>query len=280
MFPRKNLFAMLALACAAPTALADVTVPERLKNVDKLVYCSGLDGAPLAFFNQQQQPDGLIVDLGNEIAQRLGKRVEWRVTPFAGLIPAILARQCDLGMSQLFDKPERREVIDMVNYMNSSQTVTVPKGNPKGIHRLDDLSGRKVAVLNGSTIKNLLEAQNEKLAKAGKAPMLILPFNTDTDAFQALRIRQVDAYGTTVEFSAYYQQMAPGLFEDAVPAFAKILTGIGVRKDDRELGLAVQQVIQDMRTDGSYQALFRKWNVEGDALQPGEGNPLTMEGGA
>lgn len=280
MIPGKNLLAMLALACAIPSALAAVAVPERLKNVDKLVYCSGLDGAPLAFFDAQQKPDGLIVDLGNEIARRLGKKVEWRVTPFAGLIPAILARQCDLGMSQLFDKPERRQVIDMVNYMNSSQTVVVPHGNPKGVHSLDDLSGKKVAVLNGSTIRSLLEAHNETLAKAGKAPMSIVLFNTDTDAFQALRIQQVDAYGTTVEFSGYYQELAPGLFEDAVPAFAKILTGIGVRKDDRELGLAVQQIIQDMQADGSYTKLFHKWKVEGDGLKPGEGNPLTMGGGA
>lgn len=36
-------------------------------------------------------------------------------------------------VDQLFDKPERRQVIDIVNYMYSSQSVVVPKGNPKGI---------------------------------------------------------------------------------------------------------------------------------------------------
>lgn len=66
-------------------------------------------------------------------------------------------------------------------------------------------------MLNGSTIKTLLDAENEKLTKAGKTPMKLVVYNTDTDAFQALRIGQVDAYGTTVETAGYYAAMAPDL---------------------------------------------------------------------
>jgi polar amino acid transport system substrate-binding protein len=169
-------------------------------------------------------------------------------------------------VDQLFDKPERREVIDIVNYMYSSQSVVVPKGNPKGVQSLSDLSGLKVAVLNGSTIKTLLDAENQKFAEAGKPPMKLGVYNTDTDAFQALRIGQADAYGTTVETAGYYQNMAPDLFQEGVPAFSRILTGIGIRKDDPELSAAVAQVLQDLRDDGSYLALLRKWHVESDKL--------------
>ena len=123
-------------------------------------------------------------------------------------------------VDQLFDKPERREVINIVNYMYSSQSVVVPKGNPKGIKSLDDLSGHKVAVLNGSTIKTLLDAQNETLAKAGKPPIKLVVYNTDTDAFQALRISQVDAYGTTVETAGYYATWRPTCFRKAFPLSA------------------------------------------------------------
>jgi len=157
-------------------------------------------------------------------------------------------------------------VIDIVNYMYSSQSVVVPKGNPKGIQALDDLSGHKVAVLNGSTIKTLLDAQNDSLAKAGKPPMKLVVYNTDTDAFQALRINQVDAYGTTVETAGYYAAMAPELFQEGVPAFSRILTGLGIRKDDPQLSAAVQQVVSDMRSDGSYVQLLNKWHVSSDTL--------------
>src|SRR5450830_1847483 len=85
--------------------------------------------APQVSFDEAQKPRGLTVDLGLEIAKRLGdKQVQWRVIPFSGLVPALLAQQCDMIVDQLFDKPERRQVIDIVNYMYSSQSVVVPKG--------------------------------------------------------------------------------------------------------------------------------------------------------
>ncbi|MFK3795662.1 MULTISPECIES: ABC transporter substrate-binding protein [unclassified Pseudomonas] len=261
------LAALVSLSLCVPLVSAAPTVPDRLQKVDKVTYCSGMDSPPLVSFDAAQKPVGLTIDLGVEIAKRLGgKKVEWRVIPFSGLVPALLAQQCDMIVDQLFDKPERREVINIVNYMYSSQSVVVPKGNPKGIQSLDDLSGHKVAVLNGSTIKSLLDTQNESLAKAGKAPLKLVVYNTDTDAFQALRINQVDAYGTTVETAGYYAAMAPDLFQEGVPAFSRILTGLGIRKDDAQLTAAVQQVISDMRSDGSYTQLLAKWHVESDKL--------------
>ncbi|MBV7565035.1 ABC transporter substrate-binding protein [Pseudomonas sp. sia0905] len=262
-----SIAAAVSLSLTASLASAAPVIPDRLKDVKKLTYCSGMDSPPLASFDASQKPTGMIIELGDEIAKRLGnKEVSWRVTPFSGIIPALLAGQCDLIVDQLFDKPERRQVIDIVNYMYSSQSVVVPKGNPKGVKAMSDLSGLKVAVLNGSTIKTLLEAENDKLTKDGKAPMKLVVYNADTDAFQALRINQVDAYGTTVETSGYYAAMAPDMFEEAVPAFGRILTGIGVRKDDKQMSAAVQQIIDDMRADGSYMALLTKWHIPGDTL--------------
>ena len=261
------LAALVSLSLCAPLVFATPTVPDRLQKVDKITYCSGMDSPPLVSFDAAQKPVGLTIDLGLEIAKRLGgKKVEWRVIPFSGLVPALLAQQCDMIVDQLFDKPERREVINIVNYMYSSQSVVVPKGNPKGIKTLDDLSGHKVAVLNGSTIKTLLDTQNESLTKAGKPPLKLVVYNTDTDAFQALRISQVDAYGTTVETAGYYAAMAPDLFQEGVPAFSRILTGLGIRKDDPQLKAAVQQVMSDMHSDGSYTQLLAKWHVESDKL--------------
>jgi len=267
MFMRRIPQCLLALSLLSSFAQAAPAVPDRLKNVDKLTYCGALDSPPMGSFDAQQKPVGVTVDLGQAIAEALGnKTVQWRVIPFSGLIPALLAGQCDLVLDQLFDKPERRQVIDIVNYMYSSQAVVVPKGNPGGIHSLDDLAGKKVAVLNGSTIRTLLETHNDSLKKAGKPPMALVVYTSDTDAFQALRIQQAAAYGTTVETAGYYKNMAPELFETGVPAFARILTGIGIRKDDTQLSAAVAEVIKGMQADGRYAALLAKWHIEGDKL--------------
>ena len=148
MHKRRALLVALSLGLYTQWATAAPQVPERLQKVDKLTYCSGMDSPPLVSFDESQKPRGLTVDLGLEIAKRLGdKQVQWRVIPFSGLVPALLAQQCDMIVDQLFDKPERRQVIDIVNYMYSSQSVVVPKGNPKGILDWDDLIKPGVAVI-------------------------------------------------------------------------------------------------------------------------------------
>lgn len=89
MFVRRIPQCLLALCLAAPLAQADtVKIPDRLKNTDKLVFCGGMDSPPMGFYDSEQKPTGFTVELGQAFAQRLGnKAIEWRVTPFSGLIP-------------------------------------------------------------------------------------------------------------------------------------------------------------------------------------------------
>jgi polar amino acid transport system substrate-binding protein len=261
------LFAGIGFAALATAANAEnIKVPANIAAAGKIVYCSDISGPPLGFFDENSQPAGSDVDLGNEIAKRLGVKAEWANTPFAGIVPALQAKNCDAILSQLFDKPARREVIDFVDYMNSSQSLLVAKDNPKNIKSLDDLSGIKVAVENGTTIQSLIEDQNKKFAAEGKAPAEVVVFPKDSDARQALQIGQVDVYGTTLESAAYFLQKAGHIFDIGGDPFAKILTGIGIRKDDGELKAAIQAALDSMKADGSYLKILTKWGMEGDAL--------------
>jgi polar amino acid transport system substrate-binding protein len=240
---------------ARPALAAQVGAPE-------LVYCAALSAPPLGYLDENAKPAGLDVELGNEIATRLERDPKWLIVPFKGIIPALLAGQCDAILSQLFDKPERREVIDIIDFMNSSEALLVRAGNPRKIAGLADLSGLKVAVNTGTTIQVWLD----KRTPPSQPPAVIVPLPKDTDALQQLEIGQADVYGTTLETAAYYMTKAPGTFEVAGPPFARILTGIGLRKDEAELGRDLTRVLAAMRADGSYARIFTKWHLEDDML--------------
>jgi polar amino acid transport system substrate-binding protein len=167
----------------------------------------------------------------------------------------------------LFDKPARREVVDFVDYMYSSQSLLVAKGNPKNIRSLDDLSGLKIALENGTTMQSLIEEQNKKFAAAGKAPAEVVVFPKDNDARQALQIGQVDVYGTTLETAGYFLKKAGHVFDIGGDPFAQILTGIAIRKEDGELRTAIQSAFDSMKADGIYQSLLNKWGLEGNELK-------------
>lgn len=266
-FSGKVAALLVAAGCFAGIAQADeIKAPANIAAAGKIVYCSDISGPPLGFFDENGKPTGSDIDLGTEIAKRLGVKPEWANTPFAGIIPALQAKNCDAILSQLFDKPARREVVDFVDYMNSSQSFLVAKGNPKNIKGLEDLSGIKVAVENGTTIQSLIEDQNKKFAEAGKPPAEVVVFPKDSDARQALQIGQVAVYGTTLESAAYFLQKAGHIFDIGGEPFAKILTGIAVRKDDGDLKAAIQAALDAMKADGTYLDILKKWGMEGDAL--------------
>jgi polar amino acid transport system substrate-binding protein len=222
---------------------------------------------PVEFLDESTKPVGSDIDIGDEIAKRFGVKAEWKNIPFKGLVPALLAQQCDVVISQLFDKPERRQVIDLVDYMNSSEALLVRAGNPKKIHSLDDLSGLKVAVENGTTIQDLIDQQSKTFETAGKKSAAVVVYPNDTDALQALQIGQADVYGTTLETAAYYMGKSPKTFEVAGPPFHQNLTAIGLRKNDEGMAGAFQKAVDSMKADGTLLAILKKWRIEGDALR-------------
>ena len=251
MMTRKKTFglaAAMAFGLALPLAAkaAEVTPPANIASAGKIVYCSDISGPPLGYFDENNKPIGSDIEIGTEIARRLGVAAEFSNTPFDGIIPALQAKHCDAILSQLFDKPKRREVVDFVDYMYSSESLLVHKGNPKNIHSLDDLSGAKIAVENGTTIQTLIDEQNKKFAAAGKPPADIVVYPKDSDALQALQIGQVDVYGTTLESAAYFMQKAANVFDIAGDPFAKIMAGIAVRKDDPKQRDAIHKAFDAM----------------------------------
>ena len=254
-----------ASVLAPGAAYADSALPASISSSKTLIFCSALSQPPMEFVNTQQQPIGLDVELGTALAQRLGLKVKWVNTPFAGLIPALQAGACDAIISQLFIKPARLEVVDMVPYMYSQEIILFKNGMPT-VDNLAALSGKKVASVTGTTATVLLNAENEKLKQAGKQPINIIDFPSNTDALQQLQFGQVAAYGVAYEIGRYYNQTAPGEFVTGGAPYFKILTGIATRKSEAGLRDALQEKLAGMMKDGSYESLFKKWDLTPDML--------------
>ena len=259
---------LMGLVVSASCAIAaGITPPAEVAKAGKLTFCSDITSPPLEFFDENGQAIGSDIDVGTEIATPEGVKVEFKNTAFDAIIPSLQAKQCDAILSQLFDKPKRREVVDFVDYMNSGQSFLVAPGNPKKIKSIEDTSGLKIAVENGTTIQGLFDDQNKKFKDAGKPEAVVVVFPKDTDARQALQVSQVDAYGTTLESAAYFLQKAGKVFEIAGEPFNKIVAGIATRKGEADTHDAIQKAFDGMKADGTYKKILTKWGLEGDALE-------------
>ena len=257
-----------ALWAAAPAQAqsARIPAPAALAGKGVINYCATIDNPPRAYFDEKQQPIGFEVELGTEIASRMGLKVNWVQLKFPGLVPALQAQQCDAIMQELFIRAERLEIIDMVPFSRTGQQIVVRRTDNSLGAGLEDLSGKKVAVPNGTTIHNLAVEANKKLKDLGKPEINLVVLPTTTDTFQQLATSQVDAVGTTSTAGAYYVRLRPNDFKAKGDPFGLIGTGIGIRKGNTDLTNAVKRSLDSLVSDGSYKKLIEKWNMQGMEL--------------
>ena len=255
----------MALAISISFADAAETSIPRLTAAGKVTFCSALTQPPFESLTASSTPEGIDVDFGTDLSKRLGLGVAWNNIPFSGLIPALQAGQCDAILSDLFVKEERMRVLDFVPYIYS-QEVLLLKSSTGGINSLSDLSGKKAATVTGTTATQLLEAASKELTDSGKPAINIVMFPENTQALQQLQFGQVDAFGVAYEIAEYYRAQTAGTFKLGGPAYFKILTGIGVRKDSTALRDALQHALDAMRADGSYDTLLAKYHLQDDSL--------------
>jgi polar amino acid transport system substrate-binding protein len=251
---------------SAQAQTARVPAPAALSAKGSINYCATIDNPPRAYFDEKQQPIGFEVELGTEIAARMGLKVNWVQLKFPGLVPGLQAQQCDAIMQELFIRPERLEIIDMVPFSRTGQQLVVRRSDNTPGTALEDLGGKKVAVPNGTTIHNLAIEANKKLKESGKPEINLVVLPTTTDTFQQLATGQVDAVGTTSTAGAYYVRLRPNDFKPKGSPFGLIGTGIGIRKGNTELTNAIKRSLDSIVADGTYKKLIEKWNMQGMEL--------------
>lgn len=257
------------IASAPAKAAPSPMLPPAVAKARKVTFCSMISLPPVEFMSPGGKPIGSDIELADGITRRLGVKAEFINMPFAGLIPALLAGHCDAIISQLFVKPGREKVINFVPYMYSHEVVLLKKGTP-GINSLADLSGKKVAAVTGTTATNLMNDESKKLVAGGKPPIDMVMFPENTQALQQLEFGQVVAYGLAFEAAAYYIHKDPKTFTTGGKPYYRILTGIGIRKDETKLQAAMAHALAEMRKDGAYDKIFVKWDITQDELPKNE----------
>jgi polar amino acid transport system substrate-binding protein len=256
-------FAMAGLSGAARAG--NITLPASIAASKTITFCSAMTQPPFEFFNAEQKPEGVDIDMGALLAKNLGVRVKWINVPFAGVIPALLAGHCDAVLSGTNITPTRLKMVDMVPYRYAGEDVLLKAGAPK-LSGLDALAGKKVATVTGTAAVMLMQRASDQLVKAGKPPISIVMYPDNASALQHLQFGQVDAFGVAYETAVYYDRIDPGQFELGLAPFRKIPDGIAVRKDDTVLKTAIETALAGLMKDGSYAAAYNKWGIGFDIL--------------
>ncbi len=127
-------FGFRALLAAVAALVAPILPAARPVLAQEPPLRTGVDGtfAPHAFPNLAGGIQGFNVDLANEIAKRLHRRIEIDATQFSGLIPALQAGTYDFIAAPVTVTKERADnLLFTEGYLNTDFQFVVKKDAPE-----------------------------------------------------------------------------------------------------------------------------------------------------
>jgi len=214
---------------------------------------SCLDYRPFEFFERgADEPTGFDVELSEAIAEHLGLEIEWIRTNFDTIFTSVSVGEFDMVAAASTITEERQETVDFSDpYYNARQALTVQ--SETGIASTDDLGdGDTVGVQKGTTGKAWAE---DNLGSAG---VEIKVFDAVPDAFTDLESGAVQGVINDEPSSAAEIENRPGL-EIVESIDTNENYGFAFSKDNPDLTLAVNEALQAIIDDGTYEEIFTKY---------------------
>jgi polar amino acid transport system substrate-binding protein len=271
-----------ATATSAPKVVATIS-PDKLSQKGRLLICSDIPYPPQEFFDENGNPTGIDMDLGTEISNRLGLKVQFVNSVFDTIIAAVNGGKCDIIMSAMNITDTRKKQVSMIPYFVAGQALVVQKGNPKGINGKLDICGQSVAAESGTTNADWLAGANDykdaglpaDCTKAGKKAPVLVVTQKDSDSLQQLQAGKVAAYATDLPVALYYTAQHPDQFQLGGQVIDPIQEGIvvpcGVADCSSaplsDVGKAVETAFKSMVSDGTYLTILKKWGQAEAAIK-------------
>ena len=262
-----GLLGTTALAvAAAPGAIAG-DVLDKVMDEGVLVMSTDAEYPPQSFLNADNEFEGFDIDVGREIASRLGVEIEF-VTPGWDIITGgNWGGRWDLSVGSMTPTAARKEVLDFpAIYYYTPASVAVHAEN-EDIESPGDASGLNIGVGVATTYEAYLN--HDLVIDAEGAPSFdyviddaaITTYDTDQLALDDLALGdgvRLDAAITALPTILGAIDSGYPIKVVGDPVFLEPLS-IAIDKGDAEWGAKLAEIVEEMRADGTLSELSQKW---------------------
>jgi polar amino acid transport system substrate-binding protein len=125
---------------------------EKIKKAGVIKVGTSADYPPFEYIDESGKKAGFDIDLMEEIAKRLGVKIEWVDMPFDSLIAGVQEGKIDISISAFNYTEERDKVVDFSEaYYDGEDAFAVADGFTGSINAPEDVAAYKVGVQTGTT---------------------------------------------------------------------------------------------------------------------------------
>jgi lysine/arginine/ornithine transport system substrate-binding protein len=203
---------------------------------------------------------GFDIDLGNEICRRLEAKCVWVENSFDGMIPALKARKFDGVLSTMSMTPARLAQIAFSSRVFRIPTRLVAAKGSAIEPTPEALKGKRIGVEQGSIQETYARTYWEP------AGAVIVPYQDQDLVYADLIAGRIDASLQNAAQADYGFLRTPRgkdfAFAGSPIYDAKTLgsgTAIGLRKEDTDLKAKIDKAIADIRADGTYDKIAKRY---------------------
>lgn len=232
---------------------------------------------PMSFVDATGRITGHDGELARLIAARLNRPVEFYNMKFLALIPALQSGKIDVIISGMTHTAERAKKVNFTRtYYANSQVMLAPRpdvpassapaNSAAAMAGPQDIADKRIAVLT-SSVQDRYATRHYPNAK-------VLQFDTVSDVVMALKAGKADValYDENPLRDVLRKNPEFGLL--GKPLFS-LPMGVGFSKQRANLRAAYDRWLAEIRADGTYDAMKRRWMDEQATALP----PLPQGGG-
>ena len=223
---------------------------QKILNSGRLVLGVDANFPPMSFVEEDEDIVGFDVDMFREVCKRLGVELIRRSIDWDDKEEELNGGTIDC-IGSMSVTPESARVMNLSEpYIKETLTFVVP-GNSSA-RWLRDLKGRKIGVQAGSTTQEALEKLD---IYKDITPVL---FDDNLTILRQLKTGDLDA-GLVDSVAAYYFIYSSSERYFFLPEnLGEEKFAIGFRKNDKELRNRVQEILSEMKADGSLGKISKK----------------------
>ena len=236
---------------AASSEAASETETAELSTVEpgKLIMSTNAAFPPYEMTTDSGEFEGIDIETAQAIADKLGLELQIDDMDFDAALLAVQQGKADMVMAGVTVTDERQNVMDFTDsYATGIQSIIVKEDSD--IASVDDLAGKKIGTQRGTT--GYLYCSDDF------GDEYVVAYDNGLTAVQMLNNGQVDCVVIDNAPAKEFIAANPGL-KLLDTAYVEESYAIGVGKGNTELKDAINTALEELKADGTLQAIVDKY---------------------
>jgi polar amino acid transport system substrate-binding protein len=261
-------------ATAAPATPITGGLLDKVLKAGKLVISTDADYAPQSSKKPDGTFEGFDIDVGNEIAKRLGVKAEFTAQSWDTITAGSWAGRWDISVGSMTITKPREEVLSFTHpyYYTPAQMSATTKS---GITTLDGLAGKVICVGTATTyedwIKGKLESESLGPVATPPAGATSKGLESDNNCAEAIKAGQNvgDGFLSSITVIDLSIENGTPIVKVGAPVYVEQLAASTDKSgpDATDFIAAVSKIIDDMHADGTLTTMSMKW-FKADLTKP------------